>query len=107
MKKHGRADVFVTDKLRSYGAALRDVGMVDRQETGRGENNRAENSDLPFRRRERAMLRFRRLRTLQTFASARALVRNHFPSERRLQNRNTFKQIRAAALAEWRCLLAA
>ena len=65
MKKHGRADIFVTDKLRSYDAALRDLGAVDRQETGWRRNNRAENSHLPFRRRVRAMLRFRRMRTLQ------------------------------------------
>jgi len=49
MKKLGRADVFVTDKLRSYGAALRDLGMGDRQETARWVNNRAENSHLPLR----------------------------------------------------------
>ena len=48
MKKHGRAGVFVTDKLRSYGAALREIGAVEHQETGRWLNNRAENSHLPF-----------------------------------------------------------
>ena len=65
LKRHGPADEFVTDCLRSYGAALRELGICDRQETGRWANNRAENSHLPFRRRERAMLRFRRMRTLQ------------------------------------------
>ncbi|SDM12969.1 DDE domain-containing protein [Aliiruegeria lutimaris] len=59
-KRFGRPHIFVTDKLRSYGAALREVGAADRQETGRWRNNRAENSQLPFRRRERAMQRFRR-----------------------------------------------
>lgn len=107
MKKHGRADVFVTDKLRSYGAALRDLGMVGRQETGRWENNRAENSHLPFRRRERAMLRFRRIRTLQKFATVHASVYNLFNTERSLSSRHLFKQNRSAALAEWRGLLAA
>ena len=53
------------------------------------------------------MLRFRRMRTLQKFASVHASIHNHFPTERHLQDRNTYKQIRAAALAEWRCLLAA
>jgi putative transposase len=57
MKRHGRADVFVTDTLRSYGAAMKVIGNVDKQETGRWLNNRAENSHPPFRRRERAMLR--------------------------------------------------
>ncbi len=53
------------------------------------------------------MLRFRRMRTLQKFASVHASVHNHFPTERHLQNRNTYKETRAAALAEWRSLLAA
>jgi len=107
MKKHGRADVFVTDKLRSYGAALRDLGMIDRQETGRWVNNRAENSHLPFRRRERAMLRFRRMRTLQKFAAVHDSVNNLFNTERSLSSRPHFKANRAAALAEWRGLCAA
>ena len=64
MKRHGRVHIFVTDKLRSYGAAMKVIGNVDKQETGRWLNNRAENSHQPFRRRERAMLRFRRMRNL-------------------------------------------
>jgi putative transposase len=107
MKRHGRPETIVTDKLRSYGAALKDLGRGDEREMGRGLNNRAENSHLPFRRRERAMLRFRRMHTLQKFASVHASVHNHFPTERHLQDRDTYKQIRAAALAEWRDLLAA
>ncbi len=74
MWKHGRPEAIVTDRLRSYGAALREIGAVDRQETGRWLNNRAENSHLPFRRRERAMLRFRRMRSLQKFAAVHASV---------------------------------
>ena len=74
---------------------------------GRWLNNRAENSNLPFRRRERAMLGFRRMRTLQKFVSIHASVHNHFPTERHLQNRDTYKATRAAALAEWRGLLIA
>ena len=107
MKKHGRADVFVTDKLRSYGAALRELGADDRQETGRWKNNRVENSHLPFRRRERAMLRFRRMRSLQKFAAVHASVYNLFNTERSLSTRMFFKLNRAAALAEWRGLGAA
>jgi putative transposase len=64
MKRHGRADVLVTDKLRSYGLAMKIIGNMDEQETGRWLNNRAVNSHQPFRRRERAMLRFKRMRTL-------------------------------------------
>jgi putative transposase len=107
MKRHGRPETIVTDRLRSYGAAMKDLGRGDDREMGRWLNNRAENSHLPFRRRERAMLRFRRMRTLQKFASVHATVHNHFPTERHLQNRNTYKLTRAVALAEWRGLLAA
>ena len=107
MKRHGRADIFVTDKLRSYGAALREIGAGDRQETARWLNNRAENSHLPFRRRERAMLRFRRMRSLQKFAAVHASVSNHFNTDRNLTSRAIFKRNRAAALAEWRELGAA
>jgi len=107
MRKHGQPEVIVTDRLRSYGAALREIGAGARQETGRWANNRAENSHLPFRRRERAMLRFRRMRSLQKFAAVHAAVSNHFNQERSLSRRNIFKANRAAALAEWRGLLAA
>jgi len=107
MRKHGCPDVFVTDLLRSYGAALKEIGAADRQETGRWLNNRAENSHLPFRRRERVMQRFRRIRSLQMFASVHASIYNLFNSERSLNTRPNFKLNRAAALAEWRALGAA
>ncbi|WP_433989428.1 IS6 family transposase [Sulfitobacter sp. TBRI5] len=107
MRKHGSPEVIVTDGLASYGAALKEIGAEHRQETGRWMNNRAENSHLPFRRRERAMLRFRRMRSLQKFASVHASVYNHFNQERSLSTRTNFKLNRAAALAEWRGLGAA
>ena len=107
MRKHGAPEVVVTDKLRSYGAALKEIGAAKRQETGRWLNNRAENSHLPFRRRERAMLRFRRMRTLQKFASVHASVLNHFNQERSLYSRKNFKLNRTAALTEWRLLCSA
>lgn len=107
MKRHGRPQVLVTDKLRSYGAAMKDIGNANRQEIGRWQNNRAENSHLPFRRRERAMLRFRRMRSLQMFVAVHASVFNHFNQERSLTSRTIFKRNRAVALAEWRGLGAA
>ena len=107
MKKHGPCERYVTDKLRSYGAGMKDLGIAHRQETGRWVNNRAENSHLPFRRRERAMQRFRRMRSLQTFASVHASVSNHFNQDRSVSSRPIFKANRAAALAEWRGLCAA
>ena len=102
MKRHGRAGAIVTDGLRSYGAALKDLGAADRKQTGRWLNNRVENSHPPFRRRERAMLRFRRMKTLQKFASVHGSVHNHFQQERHLVSREIYKQRRSAALAEWR-----
>ena len=107
MRKHGQPQTIVTDRLRSYGAALRELGSGARQETGRWANNRAENSHLPFRRRERAMLRFRRMRSLQMFAAVHSSVSNHFNQDRSLSSRDNFKLNRAAALAEWRQLGAA
>ena len=120
MKRHGNPHSLVTDKLRSYGAAIKVVGNADRQETGRWKNNRAENSHPlpgsglianhekgPFRRRERAMLRFRQTRTLQKFVAVHASVHNHFNQERHLYSRANFKLNRATALAEWRQLGAA
>jgi putative transposase len=107
MRKHGRPEVIVTDLLRSYGAALKEIGAAHRQETSRWLNNRAENSHLPFRRRERAMLRFRRMRSLQKFAAVHASVYNHFNHERSLSTRPNFKLNRAVALAEWRGICAA
>ena len=106
MKRHGPTKVIVTDGLRSYGAALRELGADGRQETGRWKNNRVENSHLPLRRRERAMTRFRRMKTLQKFASVHASVHNHFNQERTLISRETYKQRRSAALAEWRAVMA-
>jgi len=106
LKRHGRAEKIVTDGLRSYPAAMRQLGNFDRREMGGWLNNRAENSHLPFRRRERAMLRFRQMKALQKFASVHASLHNHFGSERHLLDRQTYKQRRSAALAEWRALAA-
>ena len=104
MRRHGQPRVIVTDRLRSYGAAMKEMGNAKRQNTGRWLNNRAENSHLPFRRRERAMLRVRRMRSLQKFVAVHASVHNHFNQERHLYSRSNFKLNRAAALAEWRGL---
>lgn len=80
LKRYGKPERIVTDKLKSYGAAMRDIGIdPNRHDTsGRWINNRAENSHLPLRRRERVMLRFRRMRSLQKFAAVHGSVYNHF-----------------------------
>ena len=100
LKRHGKPEVIVTDGLRSYPAAMREIGNLDRQEMGCWLNNRAENAHLPFRRRERAMLRFRQMKSLQKFASVHASISNHFSLERHLVDRKTFKERRSAAGAE-------
>jgi putative transposase len=79
MRRHGRPKAIVTDGLRSYGAALKEIGAADRQETGRYLNNRVENSHLPVRRRERAMTRFRRMKALQKFSSVHASLHTISP----------------------------
>ena len=107
MKRHGKPEEIVTDKLKSYGAALKELGAEGRQVTGCCENNRVENSHLPFRRRERAMLRFRRMHSLQKFASVHSSIHNLFNTERTLSSRHVYKMNRTAALAEWRALCGA
>src|SRR5271155_3955537 len=106
MKKYGRPQSIVTDRLRAYSAAMKEIGAADRHEVGGRLNNRAENSHQPFRRRERAMQRFRNMKTLQNFSSVHAQVHNHFTQERHLVTRQIYKQRRSIALAEWRALAA-
>jgi putative transposase len=106
MKKYGRPRTFVTDRLRAYSAVMKEIGVADRHEVGRRLNNRAENSHQPFRRRERAMQRFRSKKTLQKFSSVHAQVQNHFNQERHFVTRQVYKQRRSIALAEWRALAA-
>jgi putative transposase len=105
--KHDHSEAVVTDKLRSYRAAMNEIKNDARQLTARHENNRAENSHLPFRRRGRAMVRFRQMRSLQKFVATHASVHNHFNHDRSLERRTRFKYLRNAALAEWSQLLAA
>ena len=69
LKRHGPPERITTDGLVSYKAAMRELGNDAKQDVGRHANNRVENSHLPFRRRERAMLRFRQMQSLQKFAS--------------------------------------
>ena len=94
MKQYGRPQTIVTDRLKSYGAAMKEVVNSQRQEIGRHPNNRAENSHLPFRLQERAMSRFRRMCNLQIFASTHASFHNHFNLGRHIDHRSTFKSMR-------------
>ena len=106
MKTYGRPRTVVTDGLAAYSAAMNEIGNADRQEVGPRFNNRAENSHQPFRRRERAMQRFRSMKALQKFSSIHTQVHNHFNQERHLVTRQVYKQRRWTALAEWRALAA-
>ena len=106
MKRYGRAKAIVTDRLRSYRAAMKVIGNAVTQECGRWLNNRAENSHQPFRRREGAMARFRDIKTLQKFVSVHAMIYNHFNQDRHLNRRDIFNENRSATMAEWRQLAA-
>ena len=106
MKRYGQPRGIVTDRLRSYRAAMNVIGNGADQKCGRWLNNRAENSHQPLRRREGAMARFRGIKTLQKFASAHASIHNHFNQDRHLNRRDLFKKNRSSALAEWRQLAA-
>jgi putative transposase len=107
MKRYGNPHVIVTDKLRSYGAAMKIIGNSKKHETGRWSNNRGENSHQPFRPRERAIQGFRSMRSLQKSTAVHSSFHNHFNLERHLYSRAIFKLTRAAALFEWRHLDAA
>jgi putative transposase len=106
LKRHRKVDTIVTDDLRSCPAAMKELGNQGQREMGQWLNNRAENSHLPFRRRERAMRRFRRMKSLQKFASVYASLYNHFNSERDVVARQTYRERRSAALAAWQSLAA-
>ena len=101
MKRYGRPRAIVTDRLRSYRAAMKLIGNNQIREVRRWMNNRCENYHLPFRRQEYAMLRFRHMRSLQKFISIHSSVFNHFNKERHLNSRDIFKVQREAALFKW------
>jgi len=108
LKKQGFApSVVVTDKLRSYSSAFRDIGLTARHEQGLRKNNRAENSHLPVRRRERKLQRFKSPGPAQRFLSAHAAVYNTFNLQRHLISRRTLRAFRAEAAEQWNAAVAA
>ncbi len=100
-------DTVVTDELPSYGAALSELGMRARHITGGRINNRAENSHLPVRQRERRMQRFKSAGAAQRFLSTHAAIYNTFNVQRHLISRRTMRQFRTGAMNRWNAVTAA
>ena len=108
LKKQGFAPkLLVTDKLRSYASAFRQLGLSCPHEQGIRRNNRAENSHQPVRRRERKVQRFKSPRSAQRFLSMHAAVYNTFYLQRHLVSRSTLRIFRAEATAHWQSAVAA
>jgi putative transposase len=99
---HDEPRVIVTDKLRSYGVAQRQMlpGIEHRQ--SRYLNNRAENSHRPTRRRERQMQRFKSPRQAQDFLSAQSFIYGHFRPRRHLMPAPAYREIRSHAFNVWK-----
>jgi len=93
--------LLVTDKLGSYGAAFRQLGLRCPHQQGLRQNNRAENSHQVVRRRERKMQRFKSAASAQRFLSMHAVVYNTFNLQRHLVCRSTLRALRAEANACW------
>jgi putative transposase len=102
LKKYGSVDKLVTDDLKSYTAAVNDLGFAKRHERGQWRNNRAENSHQPTRRRERKMQRFKSPGSAQRFLSTHAAAYNTFNVQRHLISARTHRAFRAAAMNVWR-----
>src|SRR4029079_12243214 len=100
-------DKLVTDDLRSYGAAARELGLSRRHARGRWRNNRAENSHQPTRRRERKMQGFKSAGSAQRFLSVHAATYNTFNVQRHLISHTTHRDARASAMQTWREVTAA
>ena len=108
LKRQGYApEAIVTDRLRSYGAALRTLGLANRHVTGGRSNNRAEVSHQPTRRRERQRLGFASPGSAQRFLATHAAIYNHFNIQRHLISRRTLRTCRTEAFAGWREVVAA
>ncbi len=108
LKKYGFVpDRLITDDLRSYGAAARNLGIEMHHERGRWKNNRAENSHQPTRRREHKMQGFKSRGSAQRFLSTHAAVYNTFNVQRHLTSASTHRSVRAKAMDTWRAAVAA
>jgi putative transposase len=100
MKRFSRPGSIVTDRLTSCGAAMKELACKHIQTVGRWMNNRAENSHLVFRRKERTMHKFRSNKSLQKFTSIQSQIQNHFNGERHLIIRHDYFNFRTQAFLE-------
>src|SRR5260370_31767252 len=108
LRKQGFAPKQVTtDKLGSYGAAVRHLGLSCHHEQSLRQNNRADNSHQVLRRPDRKMQRFKSPASAQRFLSVHAAVYNTFNLQRHLVSRSTLRIFRSEAAAHWRCATAA
>jgi transposase-like protein len=108
LKKYGfPPETLVTDDLRSYHAAARNLGIEHRHRTARWRNNRAENSHQPTRRRERKMQGFKSVGSAQRFLSVHAATQNTFNVQRHLTSARTHRAFRASVVQTWREVVAA
>ena len=107
ISKHGVPKQIISDKLKSYKAAMKELNIQHLQDTERYKNNQIENSHLHFRRREKIMNKFRSMRSLQKFISIQSAFQNHFNHQRHIENRDTFKSLRQSSLNAWNEILVA
>ena len=108
LRKQGvRPTRIVTDKLKSYGSAFRDMGLAHLHDTSHRRNNRAESSHVPIRRRERKLQRFKSQASAQRFLSTYGPIYNLFNTQRHLISRSTLRTLRNNAMAEWQVVTAA
>nr|OAP97098.1 transposase [Rhizobium leguminosarum] len=108
LKKQGLSPKrIITDKLRSYGAAKRDVMPAVEHRSHKGLNNRAENSHVPLRKRERMMQGFRSVGGLQRFISVFSAVRNLFVAPHQRHSALATHIHRIRAMAQWKAVTAA
>ena len=100
--QHVEPESIATDGLKSYASALREVGLDHRHRQGHlRDNNRAENSHLPIRRRERKMLNFKSQNSAQRFLERHAVIYNVFNIQRHMISRPTLRVFRARSDSVW------
>jgi putative transposase len=107
IRNHGNEPrKIVTDKLRSYGVAHRELIPESIHDSSKYANNHAELSHQPTRVRERGMRRFKSIKQAQRFLGAHAAVYNLFNLGRHLVSAKNYRVFREDAFASWKCAIA-